>query len=80
MKIAYKNNLTVHLGTVGGPGRRKMPLPWRKPAFNPTKYYENKTPDVFFQGAFDFTIKISRNIDRKSKNNEKLNFLKNRFF
>ena len=55
-------------------------MSWREPAFNPTKYYENKTPDVFFQGAFDFTVKTSRNIGRKSKNEEILNFLKNRFF
>ena len=34
---------------------------------------------MFFQGAFDFTVKTSRNIARKSKNNEILNFSKNLF-
>ena len=46
----------------------------------PTKYYENKTVCVFFQGASDGTVKTSRNIARKSKNTEILNFSKNRFF
>ena len=35
---------------------------------------------MFFQGAFDGTVKISRNIARKSKNTEILNFFKNGFF
>ena len=49
---------------------------WRKPALTPTKNYENKTVCVFFQGASDGDVKISRNIARKSKNNEILNFKK----
>ena len=57
---------------------------WRKPALTPTKNYENKTVCVFFQGAFDGNVKISRNIARKSKNIEILIFfeksiLKNTF-
>ena len=35
---------------------------------------------VVVQGAFDGNVKISRNIIRKSKNSEILNFEKNRFF
>ena len=35
---------------------------------------------MFFHGEFDFQVKTSRNIARKSKNEEILNFLKNRFF
>ena len=45
----------------------------------PTKYYENKTVCVFFQGASDGNAKIRRNISQKSKNNEKLNFKKSDF-
>ena len=56
--------------------RRLKMLFWRKPALTPTKNYENKTVCVFFQGAFDGNVKISRNIARKSKNIEILNFLK----
>ena len=47
---------------------------WRKPALTPTKNYENKTVCVFFQGASDADAKIGRNIARKLKNNEKLDF------
>ena len=55
-------------------GRRRLKIVvWRKPALTPTKNYENKTVCVFFQGASDGTVKISRNIVRKSKNSEKLN-------
>ena len=53
-----------------------MPLSWRKPALTPTIYRENKTVCVFFQGAPDGTVKLSRNIIRKSKNTEILNFQK----
>ena len=60
--------------------RRLKMLFWRKPALTPTKNYENKTVCVFFQGASDGNARISRNISQKSKNNEKLNFQKNRFF
>ena len=49
---------------------------WRKPALTPTKNYENKTVCVFFQGASDADAKIGRNIFRKLKNNEKLDFKK----
>ena len=42
-------------------------------AYIPTKYYENKTVWVVFQGAFDGNAKIRRNISQKSKNKEKLN-------
>ena len=52
---------------------------WRKPALTPTKNYENKTVCVFFQGASDADAKTSRNIARKLKNNEILNFKKVRF-
>ena len=52
---------------------------WAIRASIPTKYYENKTLCVFFQGASDGNAKIRRNISQKLKNNEKLNF-KNRFF
>ena len=55
-------------------------MSWRKPAFNPTKYYENKTLDVFFQGAFDGFVKTRRNIARKSKKYRHTEFLKNRIF
>ena len=56
-------------------GRRRLKmLFWRKPALTPTKNYENKTVCVFFQGASDADVKISRNIARKSKNCEILNF------
>ena len=64
----------------GEPLRRLKMLFWRKPALTPTKNYENKTVCVFFQGASDGNAKIRRNISQKSKNNEKLNFQKNRFF
>ena len=37
--------------------RRLKIVFWRKPALNPTKYYENKTLDVFFHGEFDFKVK-----------------------
>ena len=47
---------------------------WRKPALTPTKNYENKTVCVFFQGASDANAKIRRNIARKSKKCEILNF------
>ena len=53
---------------------------WAIRASIPTKNYENKTVCVFFQGASDGTVKISRNIARKSKNTEILNFLKSRIF
>ena len=56
------------------------PLSWREPALIPTKYYEHKTVCVFFQAASHGTVKTSRNIARKSKNEEILNFLKNLFF
>ena len=49
---------------------------WRKPALTPTKNYEHKTVCVFFQTASDGTVKISRNIARKSKNSEILNLKK----
>ena len=49
---------------------------WPIWALTPTKYYENKTVCVFFQGAFDGTVKISKNIARKSKNTEILNLKK----
>ena len=42
----------------------------------PTKKSENKTVCVFFQGASDADVKISRNIARKSKICEILNFKK----
>ena len=61
------------------PLKRLKPLSWREPALIPTKYYENKTVWVVFQAALHGTVKISRNIARKSKNTEILN-LKNRFF
>ena len=35
---------------------------------------------MFFQGLYENSVKISRNITRKSKNNEILIFLENRFF
>ena len=55
-------------------GRRRLKIVfWRKPALTPTQNYENKTVCVFFQGAFAGTVKISRNIARKSKNTEMLN-------
>ena len=54
-------------------------MSWRKPALTPTKYYENKTVCVFFQGASDGNVPGRRNIAQKFKNNETLN-LKNRFF
>ena len=58
-------------------GRRRLKIVfWRKPALTPTKNYENKTVCVFFQGASDADVKISRNIARKSKNSEILNFKK----
>ena len=56
--------------------RRLKILFWRKLALTPTKNYENKTVCVFFQGASDADVKISRNIARKSKNCEILNFKK----
>ena len=59
--------------------RRLKILFWRKPALTPTKNYENKTVCVFFQGASDGTVKISRNIVRKSKNTEILYFLRSIF-
>ena len=37
----------------------------RKLALAPTKYYENKTVCVFFQGASDGNVKTRRNIARK---------------
>ena len=49
---------------------------WRKTALTPTKNYENKAVCVFFQGASDADAKIGRNILRKSKNSEILNFKK----
>ena len=49
---------------------------WRKLALTPTKYYENKTVCVFFQGAFNGNVKMGRNISEKLKNTEKLNFRK----
>jgi hypothetical protein len=49
---------------------------WRKPALTPTKNYENKTVCVIFQGASDADAKICRNIPRKLKNKEKLDFKK----
>ena len=62
-------------------GRRRLKiLFWRKPALTPTKNYENKTVCVFFQAASHRTVKTSRNIGRKSKNEEKLNFLKSNFW
>ena len=54
-------------------------MSWREPALIPTKYYENKTVCVFFQGASDANAKIRRNISQKFKNNEQLNFWKIRF-
>ena len=45
----------------------------------PTKYYENKTVWVVLQGAFDGNAKTRRNIVRKLKNNEKLDFKKSDF-
>ena len=58
-------------------GRRRLKIVfWRKPALTPTKNYENKTVCVFFQGASDADAKIGRNIPRKLKNNEKLDFKK----
>ena len=58
-------------------GRRRLKIVfWRKPALTPTKNYEKKTVCVFFQGASDADVKISRNISQKSKNNEKLDFKK----
>ena len=54
-------------------------MSWREPALIPTKYYENKTVWVVFQATLHGTVKISRNIARKSKNEEILKFLKNRF-
>ena len=45
----------------------------------PTKYYENKTVCMFFQGASDGNARISRNISQKLKNKEKLDFKKSIF-
>ena len=59
-----------------GDWRQLKMLFWRKPALTPTKNYENKTVCVFFQGASDADAKTSRNIARKLKNNEILNFKK----
>ena len=72
MMITY-DHLRWIKSTYDGRRRLKM-LFWRKPALPPTKNYENKTVCVFFQGASDGNDKISRNIARKSKNNEILNF------
>ena len=44
---------------------------WAIRASIPTKNYENKTVCVFFQGASDADVKISRNIARKSEFFEK---------
>ena len=49
---------------------------WAIRASIPTKYYENKTVCVFFQGASDGNAPGRRNISQKLKNNEKLNFKK----
>ena len=38
------------------------------------KKSENKTPDVFFQAAFDFDAPGLQNTAQKSKNNQKLDF------
>ena len=56
--------------------RRLKMLFWAIRASIPTKNYENKTVCVFFQGASDGNAPGRRNISQKSKNNEKLNFLK----
>ena len=56
-------------------GRRRLKmLFWAIRASIPTKYYENKTVCVFFQGASDGNAPGRRNISQKLKNNEKLNF------
>ena len=43
-------------------------------------YGEKKLIGVVLQGAYENNVKISRNIARKSKNSEILNFLKNLSF
>ena len=65
--VTVRENLGAAGGLFGPPVRAFR-------ASIPTKYYENKTVCVFFQGASDGNAKIRRNISQKSKNNEKLNF------
>ena len=49
---------------------------WLIWALTPTKYREKRLIWVAFQGASDGNVKTSRNIARKSNNNEQLYFLK----
>ena len=55
-------------------------LSWPIWALTPTKYYENKTVWVVFQGASDGNARIRRNIAPKLKNSEKLESIKINFF
>ena len=53
--------------------RRLKMLFWAVRGSQPTKKFENKTPGVFFQAAFDFDAPGLQNTIQKSKNTEKLN-------
>ena len=74
MMISY-DHLWWIKSTYDGWRRLKM-LCWGIRALTPTKYYENKTVCVFFQATLHVTVKISRNISRKSKNTEILDLKK----
>ena len=52
---------------------------WVVRASQPTKKSENKTPGVFFHAEFDFDAPGLQNTTQKSKNDEKLNFLRSIF-
>ena len=72
MMITY-DHLWWIKSTYDGWRRLKM-LFWAVRASQPTKKSENKTPDVFFQGAFDCHAPARRNVIQIFKNNEKQNF------
>ena len=59
--------------------RRLKMLFWAVRASQPTKKSENKTPGVFFHAEFDFDAPGLQNTIQKSKNDEKLNFLRSIF-